>query len=128
MSPSNEYAKLVKIKTNNLSDKGFKAKIQLPSSKTLTGPYDYINFYCGLESYECGISCKDASGWKENGVLKWRAFANGESDPTYHGKLFNDGDIVTISLAVFSLSIAFILGIHLNGFNIKGKKEYLFSE
>lgn len=98
MSPSNEYAKLVKIKTNNLSDKGFKAKIQLPSSKTLTGPYDYINFYCGLESYECGISCKDASGWKENGVLKWRAFANGESDPTYHGKLFNDGDIVTISL------------------------------
>lgn len=97
MSPSNEYAKLVKIKTNNVSDKGFKAKLQLPSSKTLTGPYDYINFYCGLESYECGISVKDNSDWKENGVLKWRAFANGEGGTTY-GPKFSDGATVTISL------------------------------
>ncbi|OBZ16339.1 hypothetical protein A8L34_27050 [Bacillus sp. FJAT-27264] len=93
-----EYAKLVKIKTDNVSDKGFKATLQLPSSKTLPGSYDYINFYVGLGTYECGISCKDQPDWKENGVLKWRAFANGESNTSYGPNKYSDGAIVTISL------------------------------
>ncbi|MBQ0140469.1 MAG: hypothetical protein KBT36_14390 [Kurthia sp.] len=99
MGTKDEYAKLVKIKTDNFSDRGFKATLTLPSSKTLTGTFDYINFYCGIESYECGISCKDQNAWKENGVLKWRIFANGENDSTYPvSQLFADGATVTISL------------------------------
>lgn len=90
-----EYAKLVKIKTNNVSDKGFKATLQLPSSKTLPGAWDYINFYVGIGTYECGISCRDQPDWKENGVLKWRAFANGEGGTTY-GLKYSDSGIVTI--------------------------------
>lgn len=93
-----EYAKLVKVKTNNVNDKGFKATLQLPSSKTLPGIYDYINFYVGIGTYECGISCKDNSDWRENGVLKWRAFMNGESSTTYGPNKYSDGGIVTISI------------------------------
>lgn len=94
-----EYAKLVKIKTNNVSDKGFKATLQLPSSKTLSGEWDFINFYVGIGTYECGISCRDKSDWRENGVLKWRSFANGEGQkPTYGSDKFSDGSIVTISI------------------------------
>lgn len=97
MSTNNEYAKLVKIKTNNLNDKGFKAKLTLPSSKTLPREWDYINFYVGIGPYECGMSCRNQADWKENGVLKWRAFANGEGVVTY-GNLYADGATVTISI------------------------------
>ena len=97
MGSSNEYAKLVKIKTDNLTDKGFKAKLTLPSSKTLVREWDYINFYVGIGGYECGISCRNQPDWKQNGVLKWRVFANGEGGTTY-GNLYADGATVTISI------------------------------
>lgn len=93
-----EYAKLVKIKTDNVSDKGFKAKLTLPSSKTLPNEWDYINFYVGIGTYECGISCRDQSPWRENGVLKWRAFANGEGDTDYGPNKYSDGQTVEISI------------------------------
>ena len=98
MPPNTEYAKLVKSKTDNLSDRGFQAKIKLPSSKTLPRVYDYINFYCGIDSYECGLSCKDNSAWKQGGVLKWRVFANGNGATTYGSTLYADGSTVKISL------------------------------
>jgi|GEM_PF-5995576 len=97
MAFNTEYAKLVRIKTDNLTDRGFKTKLKLPSSKTLTRPYDYINFYVGINGYECGISCANRDEWKVNGVLKWRIFANGEGDSTY-GKLYSDGDVITLSI------------------------------
>ncbi|WP_347487745.1 hypothetical protein ABDB91_10975 [Desulfoscipio sp. XC116] len=100
MSETTEYAKLVKIKTGNLADKGFQAKITLPSgspAKTLPLIWDYINFYVGIGTYECGLSCKDQDGWKQNGVLKWRVFSNGEGVPKY-GSLYADGTTVKISI------------------------------
>ncbi|GIO35589.1 hypothetical protein J41TS12_04500 [Paenibacillus antibioticophila] len=97
MSHVNEYAKLVRIKTDNLSDRGFKTKIKLPSSVTLPRKWDYINFYVGINGYECGISTANRDEFKVNGVRKWRIFANGEED-THHGNKYNDGDIVTLSI------------------------------
>ncbi|AGL03309.1 hypothetical protein [Desulfoscipio gibsoniae] len=100
MSQTTEYAKLVKIKTGNLADKGFQAKITLPSgspAKTLPRIWDYINFYVGIGMYECGLSCRDQNDWKQNGVLKWRVFANGEGS-TIYGSLYADGTTVKISI------------------------------
>ncbi|CAG5080855.1 Putative uncharacterized protein [Thermobacillus xylanilyticus] len=97
MSHLTEYAKIVRIKTGNLSDKGFKAKLTLPNGKTLPRIWDYINFYVGIDGYECGLSCRDQNDWKQNGVLKWRIFANGEGSTTY-GSLYADGSTVTISI------------------------------
>lgn len=97
MAFNTEYAKLVRIKTDNLNDRGFKAKIKLPNSKTLPRAYDYINFYVGINGYECGISCANRDEWKVNGVLKWRTFANGEKRTT-KGDYYNDSDIVTLSI------------------------------
>ena len=100
MSQTTEYAKIVRIKTGNLSDKGFKTKLTLPSSKTLPRNYDYINFYVGIDGYECGVSCKNLDAWKQNGVLKWRVFANGEgkNDHPADHTLYADGATVAISI------------------------------
>lgn len=101
MAYNTEYAKLVRIKTDNLTDRGFKAKLKLPSSKTLPRIWDYINFYVGINGYECGISIADRPEFKPNGTWKWRIFANGEGS-TKNGvnsaDFFNDGDIVTLSI------------------------------
>lgn len=97
MSETTEYAKLVKIKTVGTSARGFKAKLTLPSSKTLPRQDDYINFYVGLNSYECGVSVKNKADWIQNGVLKWRGFMNGEGATTYNGSFF-DGATCTIAL------------------------------
>lgn len=97
MSHLTEYAKIVRIKTDNLSDRGFRAKITLPNSKTLPRIWDYINFYVGIHGYECGLSCRDQPDWKENGVLKWRVFANGEGSTTY-GNKYTDSSTVAISI------------------------------
>ncbi|WP_334074125.1 MULTISPECIES: hypothetical protein [Paenibacillus] len=101
MAFNTEYAKLVRIKTDNLNDRGFKAKIKLPNSKTLPRAYDYINFYVGINGYECGISIADRTEFKPNGAWKWRIFANGEGNTKKgekSGDFFNDGDIVTLSI------------------------------
>lgn len=57
MSETIEYVKLVRINTEDSTTKGFQAKIKLPSAKLLPLTYDYINFYCGLGQFKCGISC-----------------------------------------------------------------------
>ncbi|MEK4060937.1 MULTISPECIES: hypothetical protein [Paenibacillus] len=97
MSAYNEYSKLVRIKNGHLNDKGFKATLTLPANKTLPRQWDYINFYVGINGYECGISCRNQTAWKENGVLKWRVFMNGDGATTY-GNLYADGATVTISI------------------------------
>lgn len=105
MSHVDEYAKLVRIKRNNLTDRGFKAKIKLPSLKTLPRTWDYINFYVGINGYECGISTANRDEFKVNGIQKWRIFANGEGSST-NGALYNDGDTVTLSLELNNLNKA----------------------
>lgn len=91
---SYEYAKFVKVLATGTSNRGFQAKLTLPSSTTMLGGSNYINFYCGVAGWECGIS-------KPAGQTNWHWFvnnANGETNPASQPFNYPNGSQVTIKL------------------------------
>lgn len=90
-----EYAKVVKVLATG-SNRGFQTQLTLPSATTMTDGGSYINFYCGLAGFECGIS-------KPGGQTKWHWFvnnANGETNPPSQPFIYSDGSNVTIKLYI----------------------------
>ena len=51
---NNEYSQICRYKSLE-SAQGIQFKVKIPESGGYVNPYDYINFYCGLGAYECGI-------------------------------------------------------------------------
>ena len=102
MSQYNEYAKLVRVTTRDTSTRGFQAKLTLPSSVTLPGTGDYINFYCGFGPWECGLSIANRSDClTPSGQMKWRWFANtpdGVTNSSAKNIFFENSDTVKICL------------------------------
>lgn len=101
-----EYAKFVRLyaPTSSGAGRGYQARIKLPSSKTLGGDYDYINYYVGMGGYECGISTSRRPEFKDpvTGAYKWRWFANNSiGDKKDEGAVeWSDGSTITIKLTL----------------------------
>jgi hypothetical protein len=99
-----EYAKFVRLyaPTADHVGRGMQAQFKLPSTKSLGGEYDYINFYCGIGGYEIGISTARKPLFLSNGVYKWHWFVNtkiiGENPLMEQPVQFSDGDTVTIKI------------------------------
>lgn len=81
-----EYAKIVRVRART-PVKGIRVALALPRTTTLPNGGDYINFYCGLDNYECGISTANRpefSGrwrWFVHNPLEWSTFSHGT--PSY---------------------------------------------
>lgn len=96
---TNEYAKFVKVLANDTNARGFQTTLKLPSAKTMSHDYDFINFYVGLHGFECGISTKRSSDFYVSGEYKWHWFVNGPEQAS--GPMeFSEGDTITILLAI----------------------------
>lgn len=102
--PSYEYAKFAKIypTTGRYTNQGFQARVTLPSSKSLPQGGSYINTYCGMAGFECGVSVKYAPEFKDSrtGTYQWHWFANGP-EGLHDGPMceYRDGDSVHIAAA-----------------------------
>jgi len=93
-----EYAKIVRIAPNAATSKGFQATLTLPSAKSFNGDSDFINFYCGINGFECGISTGKRIEFYSGGVYKWHWVVAGQ---TVSGPMdYKDGDQVSILLAI----------------------------
>lgn len=98
MSPLTEYAKLVCVNTGSLKNKGFQAVIRLPIYKELPCEWDYINYYCGLGNFECGVSTANREEFKQKGELRWHWFTNTPDGQTCGDLLYEDGMTIHICL------------------------------
>lgn len=91
-----EYAQILRYRntgTNNY--RGSQCRITLPTQKELYD-WDYINFYCGVAGWECGISTRPVT---TEGA--WRVFVNGPEGLTPFDNLrFSDGDSLTLKLYI----------------------------
>jgi hypothetical protein len=91
-----EYAKLARVKVQP-EGRGFQARLRLPSElKFTSNTGNFINFYCGMGQYECGISTAV-------GRPGWRWFANCLDRPANGGGTFGEfqnGDYVTVKLSL----------------------------
>ncbi|AET59437.1 hypothetical protein HPL003_13430 [Paenibacillus terrae HPL-003] len=98
-----EYAKFAKVHptSGRYTNTGFQARVALPSSKSLPQGGSYINTYCGMAGFECGVSVKYAPDFYDSrtGTYQWHWFANGPEGP-FDGpmKQYRDGDSVHIKL------------------------------
>jgi hypothetical protein len=90
---THEYAKIVRL-TKSDYNRGIQTTLTLPSYVELTNPENYINFYCGLGNYECGISIRA-------GEPGWHWFVNGPEGPDggIFGE-FHNGDVINIKLTL----------------------------
>lgn len=100
-----EYAKFVRLyaPTTNYAGRGFQAKIKLPTSKTLGGEYDYINYYVGIGGYECGVSSSRRPEFYDSatGKYKWHWFVNTSNNDKKVDDApmeYKDGDEITLKL------------------------------
>ena len=91
----------MEVKKRNV--KGLRAHLTLPAGKSMAHEGDFINFYCGLGPFECGISTKQsdffAGGWH------WFVNAAPESNEPVDMKApvqYQDGDTIDISLMIDS--------------------------
>lgn len=96
-----EYAKFFRVQANTKNAKGFSALITLPCSKSFGHEGDFINFYCGLGPFECGISTKRNAAFSG----KWHWFANalaasGEPVNMLAPVQYKDGEEVEICLMI----------------------------
>ncbi len=98
MSDLTEYAKLVCVNTGSQANKGFQAVIRLPIYKDLPCEWDYINYYCGLGNFECGVSTANRAEFKQKGELKWHWFTNTPDGQSSGDTLFADGTTIPICL------------------------------
>ncbi|MBE7901114.1 hypothetical protein G7L40_27015 (plasmid) [Paenibacillus polymyxa] len=100
---SYEYAKFAKIHPDvgRYTNLGFQAYVTLPSSKSLPQGGSYINTYCGMAGFECGISVKYRSDFMDSrtGTYQWHWFANGP-EGQIDGPMceYRDGEKVHIKL------------------------------
>lgn len=99
---SYEYAKFLKIHpdTGRYTNLGFQAYVTLPSSKSLPQGGSYINAYCGMAGFECGISVKYRSDFKDSrtGTYQWHWFVNGPEQKDGPMCEYRDGEKVHIKL------------------------------
>lgn len=100
-----EYAKFVRLyaPTTNYEGRGFQAKIKLPTTKSLGGSDDYINYYVGIGGYECGVSTARRDKFKDpvTGNYRWHWFVNTSNNDKKVDDApmeFDDGDTVTLKL------------------------------
>ena len=98
-----EYAKFVRLyaPTTNGAGRGMQAQFKLPSTKSLVGSYDYINFYCGIGGYEIGISTSIKPLFLSGGVYKWHWFvntSNGDTTVLDQPVQFVEGDTITVKI------------------------------
>lgn len=98
-----EYAKFAKIHptSGRYTNTGFQARVALPSSKSLPQGGSYINTYCGMAGFECGVSVKYAPEFfdSKTGTYQWHWFANGpEGQHNGPYNQFRDGDSAHIKL------------------------------
>ncbi|MNW45878.1 hypothetical protein D3C74_231500 [compost metagenome] len=100
--PSYEYAKFAKIHptTGRYTNQGFQARVTLPSSKSLPQGGSYINTYCGMAGFECGVSVKYRADFKDSrtGTYQWHWFVNGPEQDEGPMCEYRDGDSVHIKL------------------------------
>ncbi|MFB5269625.1 hypothetical protein ACE41H_22960 [Paenibacillus enshidis] len=98
-----EYAKFAKIvpQTNTLTNRGFQGYVTLPSSKSM--PSGYINMYCGVAGFECGVSSAADSRFYDptTKTYKWHWFVNGpevkNGEPYTQ---FKDGERIHLKLVL----------------------------
>lgn len=99
---SYEYAKFAKIHPDlgRYTNQGFQAYVTLPSSKSLPQGGSYINAYCGMAGFECGISVKYHSDFKDSrtGTYQWHWFVNGPEKKNGPMCEYRDGEKVHIKL------------------------------
>lgn len=98
-----EYAKFVKIvpQVNTTTNLGFQAYVTLPSTKNL--PSGYINMYCGVAGFECGVSSAADSRFYDSTTktYKWHWFVNGpEVENGMPYTQFKDGDRIHLKLVL----------------------------
>lgn len=91
-----EYAKIVKVYTT-VAARGFRATVVLPSKKTNNNPGDFINFYCALAGFECGLSTKAPEP-----LWGWFVNAPGTYKDTTLVPQYSNGTTKTIALYIGS--------------------------
>lgn len=102
----NEYAQICRFKAPFSDVTGIQFKVKIPNSSHLRpGTIDYINFYCGLGPFECGISTKltkTSAGiwtqfWNVPGTIE-------DSGNTVYDK-FTGGKDVTLKLYIVDRAV-----------------------
>lgn len=91
-----EYAQILRYRNISINNyRGSQCRITLPTQKQLYD-WDYINFYCGIAGWECGISTRPFTTGGE-----WRIFVNGpEGLKPFDNLRFSDGDSLTLKLYI----------------------------
>lgn len=125
-----EYAKFVRLNFLSANSRGCRTVLSLPRNKSMAHDGDFINFYCGLGPFECGISTKRNPFFSE----RWHWFANAlpESGEPINMKappVFKDGDTIKIALFVDENcggKIKFLVNgrmVHISRYSYKGQNN-----
>ena len=111
-----EYAKLAKVEVK-ARGRGMQARVRLPDKVKFTSDSgNFINFYCGMGQYECGLSTAV-------GRPGWRWFVNslgGEGNGGGTFGEFQNGEQVTIKLTLNNATGQ-------TEFWVNGQCKYVFS-